>query len=262
MRPEEIRERIDDRIARVERDRAIDPADLGPDERVGLCRPLYKDCLAVATWYLVLGDVDEARTWFEEAGEHVLVAARTCETHPDAVERNRATNVSKYYAHAVRCSVLSGSDERRRETAAEVLALDESRRAFRSEHGAEPASFDECRLLAALVAGDDETAADSRERVEATRDDERFDTYYSTVPEGHTGPLLDAAAAIVADDAEGVRTALEAMLAAHSASVDDRDYFEAVVDHTAAALLVLAWERGLDVAVDSEFLPDALETYR
>jgi len=216
-------------------------------------------CSNVATYRLYLGEASEARRWFKRAATHRFRAGQMRVKHKEVLERNAVLSATQIYGKAVQYALLSGSSECLEEIATGVLDLDESFRDVLDERGGSVLSYDDAELLAAVSLGEDEIARNAIERIRSFESDPSYDGYYSGVPDGHTGPLVDASIGLFDGDAAAVTEAVEKMLDAHEAEVDGEPRgSREIVDHAAAAMIVLARNRGLNVTVESEYVPDAL----
>lgn len=260
MRSErEIREWIVDKEAEYEDDREVlEQIDELPPHQQRSCYDFaYLSSANVAVYRLWIGDRSEASRWFERAADHMLQRALVTTTHTAELGRPGVQMIGKDLTEAVVNAVLSRSSGCLEEVTSEILELDSSVRDLIEENGGNPLTFDTCKLLAAVSAGQDELASEYVEQVRTTATDS--DSAFSSALPGENPPLAGACEGLLDGDAAAVTDAVEAMLAAHDENVgDDPRGFREIVDRTAAAMLVLARDRGLDVTVDSRYVPDAL----
>jgi hypothetical protein len=109
------------------------------------------------------------------------------------------------------------------------------------------------RAFAALLLDREDGAtyvAEARKRLS----DDRYDQEY-------LGSQVDAIEAIEKGDEDATRAAVESALAFHEASFADNEdmhFVEEAVSTDACTFLTLARSRGLDVRVDSEYIPEAV----
>lgn len=256
---EEMREWIDDKKESYERGGDVLEYldELPPHQRLSYCHADYLKCANVGTYLLWLGETATANRWFERAANLSLQRGLAAAAHADDLDPTDVRVIGKALTKAVVYAVLSRSSDCVEEVTAETLELESSFRDVIEENGANPLTFDTCKLLAAASAGQDELAREYVERVRNTATDP--DSAFSSVPPGENPPLADACEGLIDGDAEAVTDAVEATLDAHADDVDDDPRgFREIVDRMAAAILVLARDRGLDVTVDSRYIPDAL----
>lgn len=109
------------------------------------------------------------------------------------------------------------------------------------------------RAFAALLLGRDDVP-DYLEEARSRLDD---DSYH----QGYFGSQVDALEGIFEQDEVATREAIEDCLAFHAASFTDNEdmhFVEEVVSADACTFIVLARQRGLDIHVDSEYVPEAV----
>lgn len=219
---------------------------------LGQRRSLYLKSINISTYNLVLGETQSAREWFQRAAEWARTYAAVGYTnrHDEDIDRMRMSSIPKHYACAIRSAILSDSDACIEETATEILDVDPSFRDTLEELKFTPYYYDKSRLLSGLSTNRDDVA---RAQIDLARETA------SSTRRKYEGFFVGACEGMLADDSDAVAAAIESMVYSHRHQFDGepRGYRE-IMDHTAAATLVLAQRRGHDIHVDSEFIPDAL----
>lgn len=262
MRSEsEMREWIAEKEEEYRDDREVLESidELSPNQQLRSYHLAYLSSVIVATYRLQLGDESDSCHWFERAANHTRQRGLTAIAHKDDLERRDVISASKKLTNGILCAILSDSDECIEETATAILELDDSFRDLLEEEGGSVLSYDESELLAAISQSRDDAARQAIDRIRSFASEPNFDEQHSGVPAGHSGPLADGCEGLLNGDGEVVTEAIKAMLNAHESNIDgDPRGHSEIMDHTAAAVLVLARDRGLDVTVESEYTPDAL----
>lgn len=218
---------------------------------------VYINAFAAATYSLVLGDVETARKWFHRAADTIRDQRTFVVDHYDDVGWSRQKMVSNYGVKSLTCACLADdwacAEEIATSTRTEsetVANLDHVRTVERLES----------QVLATTVLDDGDVNELADQLIETA---EEMDEYFTAVRPGQSGLLAGTATAIVDRDQDATVEGITAIVAAHEDHLDGEPSRAAqVVSHLAVALLVLANHRGLDVHVDSEYVPDAVYDLR
>lgn len=190
---------------------------------------------------LLSGDTDAGRRWFQRATRHAL--ERGDELVEDADGQGAAgRDAAAAYVDALVAAALSGEENLVTDAATRVYATGDA-----LESAAPTAAYLESQVLATAMLDDEDVHALATMLVV---DDDVPST--GALPSGYDRPLATACRGLVARETGAVEGGVSDVLDAH-----DEGDGEAVC-RPAAALLVLARKRGLDVTVEDPAVPDAL----
>lgn len=209
----------------------------------------------IALGMLYLGEVEEAQEWLAMVAPAFVDASRRMLERIDTPETTAAgpRPWSDLYK-GIQAATLSGDDEVQAETVDGVRQLVTDPLVEKIPDSSHP-YIGLIRTLTALLDdhGDADAAIeDLRERIAASDDPD---------DEAFFAPPATAIDGLYQDDSELVRKGIDELLAWHDRVITSRDEHELVeegIDPKAAMFLVLAHRRGLNVHVDSEYLPEAV----
>jgi hypothetical protein len=244
-----LRERIDDRSHSV--DNAYWAINSNRESDViptTAFRSLGLDCLEIASCELQLGNVDTARQWFARAAFAERSYVDVFSRHFDELRTSNQNNGSTRALLAIEDALLSGDSRLIEITANEVLNLSDD---YATEYGRSREIYYEACMLASL----------SKNNNTAVR---KYKTAYEDVveePKPHSIALMDTYDGFLADDASAVQTALQEMVDYHAESTDDLSRWLELMSPAVGALFLIARDRGMDITVDSWYLPGGLTTY-
>lgn len=202
-------------------------------------RALYLDYDNAATYALLIEDAERARYLFSQAAENALKFVRDAREYRKEIERDWWEVEPEELEHALTRALLAGNDELLADAVGETEDLDEL---YLDEFPDNPTWYHRPRALAAVI--DDEDPRPYLEQLGAVADG-TFAQALLTIYEG----LVDR-------NEQHVRSGIEQIVQYHERIVgsDPSERLE-FINHIATALLVLARTRGLDISVDSEFIP-------
>jgi hypothetical protein len=228
--------------------------DASPGSLTGRYQGLYLDAVNIATYSLTLDDVPESQTWFGRSATHVLGLAELVIDNVDEIvedDPRAPKHVAQHRVNGLFSACLSSN----------TALLEEVATRTRARHDVmvdlvREVEVVESQMIAACVL-DDEDVEDLADRLVELADE--FDQYHTTVRPGQSRALARTCRGIVREEPDSVAEGAGTLIAAHEEDIDDdpRGHRE-VVCHPAAALIVLARQRGLNVRVDSEYVPEAV----
>jgi len=236
------------------------------DEKTNLCdgrdgiadavvlRP--KSGTEVAVGLLALGEIDEATEWFAAVSDEWMDSAKSAfeAKYVDGDDEHAQGKQWKQLQRGLQTGILGRVDA----TDPAETALDYASREFVDDlvsRELEP-RIDLVRALGRFLAAGERDVEKLRARVEQTAGHHKEDfnrAYYL--------PQAAAIEAIDAGDAAAVEDAVDALVDFHAEFVvgaPDTNVVDEAVALDACAYLALAKQYGLDVTVDSEYVPEAL----
>lgn len=225
------------------------------DELSEYLRLVIKSAHRVGLGLLYSGDETETREWFAAVSPGWISNAQTkWEFELEGDKRPRIHRLPwRHFYHALQTSILSGNDaviESSATTVWEKATTPELDDLPGQEHAHRAWIV---RAFAALLLGRDDVS-DYLEEARARLEDDNYHQEYF-------GSQVDAIEGIFEQDEATTRAAIEDALAFHEASFTDNEdmhFVEEAVSADACAFVALARQRGLDVRVDSEYVPKAV----
>jgi hypothetical protein len=210
-------------------------------------RSLGLDCLEIAGCELQLGNIDSARQWFARAtyAERSYVAVFT--RHYDELPTSNQHNGSTRALAAIENAILTGDARLIETTAQDVLDLSDYPYEFL---GSGETYYKAC-VLSALSTGDMTVAEQYRDYCEDAI--EEMDEYLDALLQTYDG--------LIEDNSMAVQTGLQAMVDYHADAADDLSRWLQVMSPAVGTLLLLARHCGMNISVDSWYVPDGLWTY-
>lgn len=240
---EKLRDAIEHREELMERyHETMD--DVVPEQVAGRWYSMGNTATSIGVYYTGLDNVSEARRWFAKAARFYLKRV-------ELGESGRA-NVPGVLMEAMRTALLSGDDA----VLSDVVAMiDGITSEFLEDFPDRAASYQYIKLLAAI--------AEEETEVAKTRA-KRFRNASDTLGREHRNLWLTRASfltAVVEDDADEASFRLGELTEMHADSLGSNSGLpDEIMDVEVAALARLARRCGLEVDVDSEFVPESLVT--
>lgn len=247
MSDEDIQSEISFRESEIERTQTrIDEQSIPEDRYAIAYYSMGIDAMKVGLYQLVGGDISATQRWFERSTTYYIERVRKGQEFREELEKSYWENEPMVFREAFYCAILSGSDTLRNEVATEALAMDD---AYLTEFPTVVHDFYFVRALAAIVLERD----DAREFVAQllTNLDHlrpKLHAYFSALATIVTG--------ITSDDAERATEGFEQLLEHHDDDIQGTPKgADKIVCLPAVALLVLARERGLNIEIESKYIP-------
>ncbi|QIB74797.1 immunity 49 family protein [Halogeometricum borinquense] len=206
----------------------------------------------------LLGKQEEAKDAYASAAEYKRDSVQAMEDHWEEIDQELWEDAPALYTQAMFLALISRDDELITEIASEALELDDFYLdLFASEYEDSPYRFYHMKVLAATILSDDRL----NELLDALKAEVEMMTPVSAKQFGET--LNEVRVTIYEllrqEDSGGVVSALEEYLNRHATvtplSTEDPDE---LIDNELIALCLLANDRGIDVTVDSPYVPDVL----
>lgn len=250
MSDEKIQSEISLRESEIERTQTRINGQSIPENRYAIAYySMGLDAMKISLYHLVKGDFSASQRWFERATTYYIERVRKGQEFREELAKSYWENEPLVFREAFYCAILSGSDTLQNEVAAEALAMDD---AYLTEFPTVIHDFYFVRALAAIFLERD----DAREFVAqllANLDHLRpkLHAYFSA--------LATILAGITSDDADRATEGFEQLLEYHDDDIQGTPKGpDKIVCLPAVALLVLARERGLDIEIEGEYIPESV----
>ncbi|MFC7046022.1 Imm49 family immunity protein [Halobacteriaceae archaeon GCM10025711] len=204
----------------------------------------------LGVWSLIEGATAEAIEWFETAADHYTESIRERRVHREIIEKAAWGNEPYALADAMFSAILSGDGDLIEDAARTALDADET---YTEEFPGTTAWYYFAVGLAGVLIDEPTERERGLSGLRAAHDSlaAKFKQFFAG--------RITVLESFAANDAARVEEGLQTMLDDHA---DDAPANTTSPDELicvpAMALLVLARRRGLDVDVESEYLPDTL----
>lgn len=237
---EELQQKIEDTTIKIDlnEDALVSEEQ---DIRVGTYHMLTMEHHAMGVYRLLEGNVDAACEAFATAADYQREYLHDVRAHRGEVDIWREVAEPQLIEHGLWFAILSGDEAVRETIAAEAWAIPD---AYVERFGRRWLVA-RAKALAALV-------------TDESRFDEFLDGLEATAHDPFDELLYNAYRGIDDGDAQTVETAVERMLERHDDQVEEPRHWDEIMALGPAAIAVLAREQGLDVSVDSPYLPKVL----
>ncbi|WP_408956765.1 Imm49 family immunity protein [Natrinema sp. 74] len=211
---------------------------------------LSYEAVEIASCELHLGNVEAAREWFARAALADRSYLHLFTTRWEELSPSTQTRGGTRALSAVHNALLAG-DHRLLETVTQqVLTLSDN---YPTEYGGTGEYYWKACTIAYLVEDDPEAARDTLEAyVPVVEADDRGK---------HSEGYIQMQRGLIESDQEQFLHAIHQMLEQYDASVDELPSRMELMSRPIAAHRFLARDRGMDVDIDSTYLPDALDEY-
>lgn len=243
---ERYEERIEKREGRLQRGEVID--EKLPFVHSGFASHNHK----IGISSVGLGDIETAREHFSLASREYRTSVREARKREGDLHTFR--NIPMTLVNGVYSAALAGNGELARTLSGEILELPPEMRPpheFVDESVTfHPDKYYLARCLAGAVL-DRVDQADLEELEAINEDKPPVDALYGQA-------ILDFARGLDEDEPALVERGVESMLEHHDRELDEENVVDVLMCPQATALLVLARQRGYDVEIDSEFVPEDL----
>ena len=218
-----------------------------PSNRVHLVHgKLGQRLRTLGLYKLLLGNHDQAREHFKEATRRRLERVRRARALGDEISASDHRNEAHVLRKALFTAALAADEDLLTETADETMAIDSG---FVDRVESTRYDYYAAKAIASLVVDSDEVR-DHLDGLEASLD------LLQSGPREYYRSMMETVAGIRREDAEQTATGLQGVLAVHEGDVQgDPDTCGELVSVTATALFALAHQCGVDVEVESEFVP-------
>ncbi|KTG26688.1 Imm49 family immunity protein [Haloferax profundi] len=204
----------------------------------------------LGTTELLLGEVQTARSWFAEGALAETMVSELVWQHREAVGEDECSNLPITAEHALRDALLSADPRVVGAAVDEILELDES---YLDDYPDMTTRYYHLIGLAHLLREDTAQArtalASLRDSVE--KDDQFLGNYFAEA-------FADALEGFLDHDEQLVQHALDSLTAYHEDVRGGGDGTKELFDHYTGAYLLLARHRGMNVRIDSEYVPAEL----
>ncbi|MBC9987687.1 hypothetical protein E4P24_15110 [Haloferax sp. AS1] len=204
----------------------------------------------LGTIELLLGNIQAARQWFAEGALAEAMMCHLVLQNQDMVERDYWSNLPISAEHALRDALLSADPRVVGAAVDEILELDES---SLDDSPDMTTRYYHLTGLAHLLREDTAQArtalASLRDSVE--KDDQYLGTYFAQA-------FADALEGFLDHDEQLVQQALDSLTAYHEDVRGGGDGTTELLDHYTSAFLLLVRHRGMNVHIDSEYVPAAV----
>lgn len=219
----------------------------------GLYRSIGSHARRHAIFSLITGTPDTVRQSFEQSAHGYVDCVKMAQVELQPGKLATLTGAPIKLAKAFYTGVLSGDDETLSRVAETALDLPFEVEVPYDEVD-ETITFDADKYhlalaLAAVAADQPETATDHAEQLRAANVDNEG------VNELHFRASIEFVEGMVDRDADMVEQGIRSMIERHERQYDPQNVSDKIACLEATSFLVLARKRGLDVAVDSEFIP-------
>ncbi len=242
---EELRATLDEKRRSLERARdVLEAGDYPPENGHSVHYSVGGRYYSVGAFHLALGELAAAREAFADAARHYLQSAVESRPYRHEPPTDKWRNEPIRLVRGLYCALVADDPDLREECAREAVALDDE---YLEENPAQ--LFYRAKAVGAVALDDDRQGEFVSEFETAVDPD--------FVPEDLA--IARACRGILDGDGAEVVAGVEDLLDHHRDRIDgEPDTKSEVVSLPATALVLLARDRGLDVWVDSGFVPDVL----
>jgi hypothetical protein len=195
-----------------------------------------------------LGNVNSARQWFARAAYAERSYVDIFAKHYDELPVSNQNNGSTRAQFAIQDAILAGDSRLIEVTAGQVLDLSDD---YPNEYLGTGETYYKACFVASLATGDMASAATYRDRCRDVVDD----------PDEYVTALLRTYDGFLDEDSHAVEANLQELVDIHADAAEDLSRWLQVMSPAAGALFLLAKDRGMEITVDSWYLPDGLRTY-
>lgn len=211
---------------------------------------LSYDAWEIASCELHLGNVEAAREWFARAALADRSYLHLVVTRWEELSSGAQTRGGTRALSAMINALLAGDHRLIEAITEQVLTLSDD---YPNEYAGTGEYYWKACTVASIVEDDLTAAIEYLDAYIAVLDEGEFDTHSEGLVRAHRG-LVDA-------DRDRVRQGLQQMLDHHDSALEELPSRMELMSHIVGSHLLLARDRGMDIHVDSEYLPDALEEY-
>ncbi|MHC3381906.1 Imm49 family immunity protein [Haloarcula sp. H-GB5] len=209
-------------------------------------RALSHEAREIVSCELLLGNVTEAREWAARLALANRSFIHQIETRTDEISKSTLGTGGSRAMWGIFGAVLAGDERLIATLAAQMHSFE-----FIDRY-TDPEEFYWCgSFLAALLADEPADAKHARNEFEQVLDD----------PGDHWRGTRDVQIGLIERDSDRVTNGIERILKHHREHVEDMPRWRELLSLSASVYVLVARDYGLEIDIESEYLPDAIREY-
>jgi hypothetical protein len=211
-------------------------------------RALSHKAVEVASCELRLGNTSAAREWFARAAYANIAFLDLFVERWDDLTKSKQSDGGNRAQVGIYSAVLAGDSRLIGELTEQVLNLTDD---YPSNYGGTGEYYWKACTVASLLRDDNAAAEDFRQAYFGVLDDTR----------PHAIALSETQRGLIRSERKAVETGIQRLVDHHDSVYEEMRPWNQLVNKAGAAHLLIARNRGMDINVDSEYFPPALDEY-